>query len=301
MSALKKSGCFKRVLLFAAACFAVAGGLSPARADAESAEIAALRAKAEKGNGLAQYNLGLGYTQGRGVSVDLTEAFVWLSLAAENGTTGKALETVMGKLTDEQLAEAKQRLIARRIALSSMPAMPAAGATRVGGAVKASTGGFNLSRPATPAAPSPDDSAPKTTSLDPQASPVPPPAPPPAEPARKLAPPVADQNLRDPTTGLLQIIGTLRDEKQQLGIELAQARSELEKNRANLADINTELASLKTDVSRLETAAAAAKLTETRLTVELTAAREELDASKPSEGTIAAAKPKTNDLPPSLP
>jgi len=300
MSALKSS-CFKRVLLFAAACFAVAGGLPPARADAESAEIAALRAKAEKGNGLAQYNLGLGYTQGRGVPVDLTEAFVWLSLAAENGTTGKALETVMGKLTDEQLAEAQRRLIARRIALSSVPAMPAAGATRVGGAVKASTGGFNLSHPAAPAVPSPDDSAPKTASLEPQASQVPPPSAPPAEAVRKLAPPVAEQNLRDPTTGLLQIIGTLRDEKQQLGIELAQARSELEKSRANLADINTELASLKADVSRLETAAAAAKLTETRLTVELTAAREELDASRPSDGPVAAAKPKTNDLPPSLP
>ena len=44
--------------------------------------IASLRQKAESGNAIAQYNLGLAYAQGRDIPADLPEAFVWLSLAA---------------------------------------------------------------------------------------------------------------------------------------------------------------------------------------------------------------------------
>lgn len=77
---------------------------------AESAEISALRAKAENGNGLAMYNLGLVYAEGDGVPTNLAEAFVWLSLAAENGATGKALGSVLGNITDAQLAEGRRRL-----------------------------------------------------------------------------------------------------------------------------------------------------------------------------------------------
>ena len=58
---------------------------------AEPPEIVSLRAKAEKGNAIAQYNLGLAYTEGQQVPVDYAEAFVWLTLASENGSTGKAL------------------------------------------------------------------------------------------------------------------------------------------------------------------------------------------------------------------
>ena len=47
----------------------------------DSSEIAALQAKARKGNGIAQYNLGLAYAEGKGVTADLVEAYVWLSLA----------------------------------------------------------------------------------------------------------------------------------------------------------------------------------------------------------------------------
>jgi len=47
----------------------------------ESNELASLRTKAEKGNGIAQYNLGLAYAEGRGVAADPQEDFVWLSLA----------------------------------------------------------------------------------------------------------------------------------------------------------------------------------------------------------------------------
>ena len=62
--------------------------LAPAQ---QSDEITALRSKAEKGNGLAQYNLGLAYAEGHGVAADKIEAFVWLSLARENGTRGRGV------------------------------------------------------------------------------------------------------------------------------------------------------------------------------------------------------------------
>lgn len=307
MSALKSSR-FKRVLLFAVAGFAIACVVVPAQADPESAAFAALRTKAEKGNGIAQYNLGLAYVQGREVPVDLTEAFIWLSLAAENGTTGKALESVVGKLTTEQLADSQRRLNERRIALSSTPAAPAAGATRVGGAVKTTTGGFNLGHPATIAVASPDDSAPKAAAAESQPSKVPPPAAPPTETAQSAEPtheptPVAatGPDLRDPSSGLLQVIGTLRNEKQQLGIELAQARRELEKTQAHLADTNAEVATLQANIARLEASFVAAKLTETRLTVELSAARQELGAAKPPDAPVAAEKPKADDHPPHSP
>jgi TPR repeat protein len=60
-------------------------------ADFMPPEIAALHAKAENGNAIAQYNLGLAYATGSGVAIDKVEAFVWLTLASEQGSTGKDL------------------------------------------------------------------------------------------------------------------------------------------------------------------------------------------------------------------
>jgi len=71
-----------------------AGLISGLSALAQPAEITSLRDKAEKGNSIAQYNLGLSYATGREVSPDLPEAYLWLSLASANGTTGKALKTL---------------------------------------------------------------------------------------------------------------------------------------------------------------------------------------------------------------
>jgi len=48
----------------------------------EPADLASLRTKAERGNSIAQYNLGLAYTQGRQVPADYPEAYAWLSIAA---------------------------------------------------------------------------------------------------------------------------------------------------------------------------------------------------------------------------
>ena len=65
-------------LLSAALCLSV---LSVAAVGQDTSEFTALRAKAEKGNGIAQYNLGLAYLEGRGTAADPIEAFVWLSVA----------------------------------------------------------------------------------------------------------------------------------------------------------------------------------------------------------------------------
>ena len=81
---------------------------------ADAAELAALRAKAERGNAIAQYNLGLAYVDGRQTAADPIEAFVWLTLAAEGGSTGKALETVLNNLSPTELAEGRRRLEAMR-------------------------------------------------------------------------------------------------------------------------------------------------------------------------------------------
>lgn len=90
-----------------------------ARLSAEPTEVASLRAKAERGNALAQYNLGLAYYQGQLVPADLPEAFAWLSLAAENGSTGKALDHVLGTITDQQLAAGRKRLEECRAAVAA--------------------------------------------------------------------------------------------------------------------------------------------------------------------------------------
>ena len=83
----------------------------------ESAEVASLRAKAERGNGIAQYNLGLAYLAGRGVPTDPVEAFVWLSLARDNGARGRDLDNLTAGLDRDTLAAAQARLTERRTAL----------------------------------------------------------------------------------------------------------------------------------------------------------------------------------------
>ena len=47
--------------------------------------VAELKQKAEQGSPDAQYNLGLTYERGEGVSQDQTEAILWFRLAAEQG------------------------------------------------------------------------------------------------------------------------------------------------------------------------------------------------------------------------
>jgi hypothetical protein len=177
---------------------------------AENDEVAALRAKAEKGNALAQYNLGLAYTQGRLVPVDLPEAFVWLSLASERGTTGKALDGVLGNITDEQLAEGRRRLEVCRTALASKNAI-----TNRTSTLRPTPRGFRLEAP-TPAAPA----------VEPPASAIKPPE----APAAAAASPAAGGDLSE-------LAQTRRD--------LAQARADLQVVTAELAALRASVATLE--------------------------------------------------------
>jgi len=99
-------------------------GFAVAALAADSTDLAALRAKAEQGNGIAQYNLGLAYADTQQPYADRVEAFVWLSLAAERGSTGKALPSLTEQLTPEQLAEGNRRLQQRRAQLSGAKDVP---------------------------------------------------------------------------------------------------------------------------------------------------------------------------------
>jgi chromosome segregation ATPase len=75
-----------------------------------ASDLATLRGNAERGDALAQYNLGIAYAEGRQMPSNPVEALVWLTLAAERGTTGKELGTLLVSLNAEQIAAAGRRL-----------------------------------------------------------------------------------------------------------------------------------------------------------------------------------------------
>ncbi len=93
--------------------------VSPVVLRSAEADLAPLRAKAESGNAIAQYNLGLAFAEGRTVPKDLVEAYVWLTLAAENGATGKALKALAPTLSADQVTTAQVRLVERRSLIST--------------------------------------------------------------------------------------------------------------------------------------------------------------------------------------
>ena len=225
---------------------------------AEPEDIAALRLKAERGNALAQYNLGLAYAQGRLVPVDLSEAFVWLSLASESGATGKALDSVLGSISDKQLADGRSRLGTYRTALAarnatSAPAHPTPRLT---------SRGFSLEEPVTTVSPSNDTQA--TTPVTKAPEPV--------------APPIATSPAEGSAAG-----------------DLAEARKNLESARADLASANAEIATLRANLATLEAAAVAAKATEARLTAELNSLRPPPAATKAPAVSPPAETPKAAD------
>jgi LysM repeat protein len=107
-------------------------GLAIAAFAADASDLAALRAKAEQGNGIAQYNLGLAYADAHQPYADRVEAFVWLSLAAERGSTGKELASLTDQMTPEQLTEGNRRLQQRRALLASAKDVPPPATTALG-------------------------------------------------------------------------------------------------------------------------------------------------------------------------
>lgn len=74
------------------------------------AEFDSLRAKADRGNSIAQYNLGLAHADRSEAIYDPAQAYAWLTIASANGTNGKALAQLTSLLTPEQLAEGQRRV-----------------------------------------------------------------------------------------------------------------------------------------------------------------------------------------------
>ena len=70
------------------------------------------REAAEKGDSMAQYDLGRIYEAGQeGVAIDYVEALKWWSIAASNGEerAGRSIKLVEPLMTPEQIAGAKRR------------------------------------------------------------------------------------------------------------------------------------------------------------------------------------------------
>ncbi len=70
---------------------------------------------AAQGNVEAQMHLGDAYAYGKGVSVDIVKAHMWLSLAAARGgyEAKFRFEYLLSKMTPEQIAEAQRATLAR--------------------------------------------------------------------------------------------------------------------------------------------------------------------------------------------
>ena len=74
-----------------------------------------LRALAEQGDADAQFNLGVMYANGEGVSQDYVEAHMWYNLAAaqssgeDRDSMVKARDNVAARMIADQIAEAQRR------------------------------------------------------------------------------------------------------------------------------------------------------------------------------------------------
>ena len=93
----------------------VLGITTPSQAQtAQTPEIDAIRARAERGDPDAQYELGLRYADGRGVPRDLTQTHLWFSLAASRMSGDKRdsvvryLDNVTSRLNPIEIAEARR-------------------------------------------------------------------------------------------------------------------------------------------------------------------------------------------------
>ena len=102
-------------VLFFTGLFASHTKAEPTPNAAESAEQ--IRAKAEQGDASAQYNLGVIYEKGQGVQQDYAKAYMWISLAADQGLEDaiKKLDYLVNILTPSQIEEG-QRLAREWIA-----------------------------------------------------------------------------------------------------------------------------------------------------------------------------------------
>ena len=191
-----------RLCLFLTVALSATAGLP-----AEPAEIASLRTKAEKGNAVAQYNLGLAYAEGRNdLPADQAQAFVWLTLSGDSSSTRKALAAVLATITDAQLAAARRQLESYR---GTPTARTLAGASH--------------NSPAKFVIVAPTVSAPLV--------PAPAPATPAAKPVETPASPAEPTETDD--------VAALRKDKHQLSDELAIAWKENDRLKTSLATAQT--------------------------------------------------------------
>ncbi len=241
MSAMKS---LRLAMLPLLACACVAG--RSVAAVSEPPEIASLSANAERGNSIAQYNLGLAFAEGRNVPVNLPEAFAWLSLAVEGGSTSKPIESLLNRMTAEQLAEGRRRADTLRAALPQKRSAPSA-VTKAGAPAASSS-----QPPATGTradAPSGSNSIAAVTDA---ARALPPAGPPPSQPpeATKI----------DDSAQLKEQIASLLSDRQLLSAEVASLRANvtrLEAAAQGSAAATKELSQLQTQLKEAQTAATA--------------------------------------------
>jgi TonB family protein len=112
------------------------------------ASIDVLMKAAEQGNALAQYNAGESYRSGAGVKQDYVQAYKWFSLAAsaEGGKreeAAKLRDQVAGKMTPEQMLQARQLVMEWR---SAHPQILATGRGTAAGAGTGIGGGIGTGR-----------------------------------------------------------------------------------------------------------------------------------------------------------
>ena len=79
-------------------------------ADKDKEEFEKTKSKAEKGDQVAQYNLGFMYHNGDGVLEDDVTAYAWFNIAAFDGnaTTKKNKKLQVKEMSAEQIAEAQK-------------------------------------------------------------------------------------------------------------------------------------------------------------------------------------------------
>jgi hypothetical protein len=68
------------------------------------------RKAAERGDEMAQHNLGAIYSRGEGVPQDFVKSYAWYSVAAANGSkqSSEARDNAAQRLTPEQLAKGQE-------------------------------------------------------------------------------------------------------------------------------------------------------------------------------------------------
>jgi TPR repeat protein len=82
----------------------------------DPSKVARIREAAERGEMDAQYALGLIYSEGRGVEIDLARAHYWLSLAiAQGDKDADQLRNIIGsRMSDAEFAAARELAMAYR-------------------------------------------------------------------------------------------------------------------------------------------------------------------------------------------